>query len=233
MTEQAVAQQIIAWLEAQRWDVYQEVAPHGGGTSAADIVAVRCGLVWVIECKTSLSLAVMAQASRWTTHLRSIAVPLANRGSDERALAESICRRHLLVGVLYVDVNGVWEKVQERVPAPLMRHFHAGALRLKSKLDPEHKTHAKAGCQGGDRWTPYQRTMRDVRIFLARQGSEGASIKQIMEVVGKGHYANGASAKQCIPKALVSFESEWCEVVGVGKAKRYRVRAAPAALETK
>lgn len=218
--EEDVAQQVIAWLEAQRWDVYQEVAPHGGGTSAADIVAVRCGLVWVIECKTSLSLAVMAQASRWTVHLRSIAVPLANRGSDERALAESICRGHLRVGVLYVGANGV----QERVPAPLMRHYHAGALRLKAKLEPEHKTHAKAGCQGGDRWTPYQRTMRDIRSFLAQQGSEGASIKQIMEAVGKGHYANGASAKQCIPKALVSFESEWCEVVGEGKSKTYRVR---------
>lgn len=138
--EQALAQHVIDWLEAQHWDVYQEVPLHGGGSKTADIVAVRNGLVWVIECKTTLSLAVMAQASSWNVHLRSIAVPWAKRGYDERNTAERICRNFLQVGVLYVHepdrYSGV-SRVEESTRAILLRHNHRFAIDLRDRLKPE------------------------------------------------------------------------------------------------
>lgn len=224
MTEQSLAALVVAWLEAQHWEVYQEVQPHGGGSEAADIVAVRSGLVWVIECKTTFSLAVMAQAVRWGSHLRSVAVPFGN--SAERQFAEQICRQHLQVGVLYVHPmrDGLPGDVVERCPAPLMRHYHKRALWLRKQLRPEHKTSAPAGSQVAKRWTPYQETMEEVRSYLRRKGAEGATIAEIMQELGKRHYANKASARQCIPDALVRIEKEWCEVLGEGKAQRFRLR---------
>ena len=48
--ETEIAEIVIDWLEKQHWDVYQEVPVNSG---FADIFAVRNGLVWVIETKTS------------------------------------------------------------------------------------------------------------------------------------------------------------------------------------
>ena len=195
MSEQALAAHVVAWLEAQHWDVYQEVG-HG---DVADIVAVRGAQIWIIECKTSLSLTVMHQASRWHVPMRSIAVPFARR-YDDRALAERICREFLRVGVLYVDEDG--PRVTERVAPPLLREFYESGWRFRGRLRPEHKTAAPAGTNGGGRWTPYRQTMGQIEIFLKLKGEAGATLKEIMGEVGKGHYASTASARSGIPTCL-------------------------------
>ena len=111
-SETALAARVVSWLEVQHFDVYQEVEHRG---DVADIIAVRAGLVWAIECKTTLSLAVMAQAARWQTHYRSLAVPMG-KNYNERQMAERICRDFLQVGILYVD-DGDFSGVKEKVLA--------------------------------------------------------------------------------------------------------------------
>lgn len=220
--EVALAARVVAWLEAQHWDVYQEVQHCG---DVADIVAVRAGLVWAIECKTSLSLTVMEQASRWRTPFRSIAVPWARR-ADDRALAERICKDFLQIGVLYVDTEA-GGAIRERVPPPLMRPFYRAGCRLRQELRPEHKTAAPAGTNTGGRFTPYQQTMSDIRAFLAARRPTGATLKEIIDSLdGRWHYANSASAKSSIPHALDRWESGWCEQRGEGRGRRYYLKGA-------
>lgn len=230
--ESALAARVVSWLEAQRWDVYQEVEHRG---DIADIVAVRAGLVWVIETKVTLSLAVMHQAARWPVHYRSLAVPWAKRGWDERKIAERICGDFLQVGVLYIDgpgldVHGGYHygerTVSEHVRAPLLRHNHALAVALRERLRPDHKTYAQAGSNRGGRWTPYKQTISEVRELLKKRGAAGATLREIVELNGKGHWASPAGAKTCLRRALEDFEAESFEYRDEGRVRRYYVRGA-------
>jgi Holliday junction resolvase len=45
-----IGKALVEWLNVQHWDVYQEVKIY---SHIADVVAVRNGIVWIIECKTS------------------------------------------------------------------------------------------------------------------------------------------------------------------------------------
>jgi hypothetical protein len=60
--EAEIGEAVVAWLEAQHWDVYQEVKIYSG---IADIIAVKGNLLWAIELKKSLTLKVMEQARGW------------------------------------------------------------------------------------------------------------------------------------------------------------------------
>jgi hypothetical protein len=224
ISEQQLAARVVAWLEDQHWDVYQEV-PWGG---VIDIVAVRAGLVWSIECKTSLSLRVMAQAEGHHTHLRSVAVPAIQNGVD-RALAARICRDYLQIGVLELVPPQFGELgVRECPPPPLMRCYHSESLKLRAALKPEHKTYAPAGTSGGSYYSPYKDTMRRIQRFLAGRGQLGATLAEIIEAEGQAHYRTLASAKSCIPTALEHWEKDWCEIRGNGKGRRYYMRQAQA-----
>jgi hypothetical protein len=77
LKETEVAAAVVAWLEEAGWDVYQEVQVKRFGR-IADIVAVMERRVWIIECKTSLSMAVIGQAYDWqeSVHWVSVAVPI-------------------------------------------------------------------------------------------------------------------------------------------------------------
>ena len=103
--EADLAKVVVSWLNEQHWDVYQEVQIHGFG-GVADIVAVQGPLVWVIECKTSLSLTVMEQASVWRVHFRSVAVPTGVR-HHSRTAAYRVARLFFKVGVLCVSSHNV------------------------------------------------------------------------------------------------------------------------------
>ncbi len=105
MKESDFAKIVIAWLAEQHWEIYQEVQPRNYG-GIADIVAVQSALVWVIECKTSLTLSVMEQASGWRVHYRSIAVPFGKRRRS-RVAAYNVAEKHFKVGVLLVSGNDV------------------------------------------------------------------------------------------------------------------------------
>ena len=81
--ETDIAKIVIGWLEQLEWECYQEVQVHSYG-HIADIVAVKEPLVWVIECKQSLSLSVIEQADGWRpyAHYLSVCVPPRARGRN-------------------------------------------------------------------------------------------------------------------------------------------------------
>lgn len=229
---------IIAWLEEQHWDCYSEVQVYSLG-HVADIVAVRGPLIYVIECKATLSLKVLEQASGWRCHLRSIAVPkqkYSRYRSGGRSGAYQIAKRCLEVGVLevnkrrFVDGSDVWD-VEEVVRPKLKRDFHEMAQRIRLALTPEHKTYMPAGSAGGSHWTPYKSTMRDVQRFISN--NPGCTFKEIGDDLGRMHYSNIASAIGNLRKALFIWEKDWCFVDKDCHPHRCYIRQEQAALERK
>ncbi|KKK83737.1 hypothetical protein LCGC14_2790370, partial [marine sediment metagenome] len=145
MKELDLAEHVIAYLDSMGWDVYQEVQFFGSG-GVADIIAVHDGWrMWAIECKKSLTIRVMSQASKWRTHYRSVALPSPKRSRYEtssRDCAYRVARDYFKVGVIEVDEGGAIHEIEA---APLMRQHHRFTKHKLEKLRPEHKTFAKAG----------------------------------------------------------------------------------------
>jgi hypothetical protein len=204
MNETYLAKRIIDYLEEEHWDIYQEVQ-FNNHSGIADICAVRDGKVWIIECKTSLTFTVLEQAQAWKCHYRSIAVPEGHSLRGRRT-AYDIAKNYFKVGVLILsDRDGIIE----RKSAPLMREFHISSKKMIAYLKPEHKFYSEAGANNGRRWTPFQATMSHVKNFIA--GNPGCSLKQIIDDVGKSHYANKTSAISGVRVALENY-SPWCEI---------------------
>lgn len=217
MRETEIGQAVAAWLQEQHWDCYYEVQVYSLGR-IADIVAVRGPVVYVIECKTNLSLKVLEQASRWRAHMRSIAVPRRKRQryrSNDREAAYYIARRCLEIGVLEVSKNTMggeeYFEVHQAVPPKLKRDFHRMAQDIKRALLPGHKTHTLPGSPShGGRWTPYKTSMSRVRMFVRK--NPGCTFREIGDELGKMHYAHKTSAIGNIRQALMGWESDWCYV---------------------
>ena len=231
MKETEIAEAVTGWLTDQHWECYFEVQVYSLGR-VADIIAVRGPLVYIIECKNTLSLRVLQQASLWRSHLRSIAVPKpkpARYRYSDRDGAYRIARNCLEIGIL--EVGGprimfdsktiVWD-VKEKVQPKLKRDFNPMAQRIRQSLIPEHKTFAPAGSAGRGHWTPYKSTMISVRNFIKR--NPGCTFKQIGDNLGRMHYSNLGSAIGNLRKALVSWESEWCFVDKSSRPHRCYIR---------
>ena len=193
MKETDLSAKVVEWLQDQRWEVYQEVKFGGWayGQRCADIVAVNGPIMWIIECKTSCSLAVIEQAHRWirTANMVSIAVPKQNNFS------EHVCRA-FGIGIISLCKHVCDIGVSENVRPKLWRF---STKRYRDKLEPEHKTFAKAGTSSGKSWTPFTRTCREVLNAVNRQ--PGLSIKDLIK--GIDHHYNTASTARASLKLWI------------------------------
>ena len=180
-SEADLAAVVVAWLERECWDVYQEVSIG----PVADIVARRGPVLWVIETKRAMSLSVIGQAQRWApyAHLRSVAVP-STRGDAGRDMAHEVCRRWG-IGVLDVSRSGVHERVDPR----LTRHR---STKLRDALAPEHRTYAAAGSARGERWSHWRGTCDRLRKAVAE--SPGVTLREALGGM-EHHYSSNASAR--------------------------------------
>lgn len=212
MKEVDIARPVIAWLEEQGWDVYQEVKVY---SAIADIVAVHAKLVWVIECKTSLSMAVLEQAWGWKAHYRSIAVPAGKQRN--RRFAYWLAKNKLNIGVITVG-----HRVTEQVAAPLMRENHRLAVKIRESLREEHKYFAEAGSARGGHYTLYRASIEKVKTFISK--NSGCTIGDIFDHLGKLHYASNQSMRSTIPKNLMWIHKDWCRIDTSERPFRYYVR---------
>ena len=184
--ESDLAAVVVAYLEAMGGDVYQEVACAGG---VADIVAKIRRELWIVETKTSLSLALLCQAMerrRAATRV-FVAAPYSRNVGDVGRICEE-----LGIGLLVVNAGEDWGSrygnphVQERVES---RRWNT---RPTLVLAPEHKTHAKAGTAEGGRWTPFRNTAEQL-VRLVRD-QPGITLKAAIDLI-KHHYASSQSAR--------------------------------------
>lgn len=218
MKETELAEPIISWLQAQNWNVYQEVQFSRMG-GVADICAERHGILWIIETKTAMTIEVLNQASAWAVHFRSIAVPKAKNGSKRDY---AVAREYYGVGVIEVSEHDIYERLK---PPLYLRHRNT-ARRLLSELTELHKTFAKAGSKGGGHLTPYKRTMMEIRYAIER--NPGCTVEDLFKQLGSMHYANKSSFKGNVLKCLEDFESHWCRIDKTSKPfKLHLVENAP------
>ena len=204
MREIDLGEGLVSWLTSQKYDVYQEVQLYSNG-GICDVIAVRDPIIWAIELKTSLSIKVFEQATRWKTLYRSVCVP--NRRNTINPYVIKIAKTIFNVGIL--EQMPYDSGFKEVVNAPLMREYYRYSKNTLSKLLEEHKTMSKAGSVGGGYSTPYKRTIRNIKEFIKKE--EEVTINDIMKhIEHTHHYSNIQSAKQSIVKALETWENNWC-----------------------
>lgn len=188
--EQEIAAAVVAHFEGLGCDVYQEVTlwPQG---AVADIVVKVNAEVWIIEVKTSLSLALIVQAEerrRWA-HRVWIAVPI------KRGIRDA-CRVVKALGLGLMTVTGIVDDRRQchvEVNAPRLT---SKPLPLSKRLCAEHKTHAKAGAVGAaGRWTPFRRTCEAITRIVREQ--PGITLKMAIEETDH-HYASAAGARSSV-----------------------------------
>ncbi len=198
MTAEAeLATVVVAWLEALGADVYQEVELVRRGIRADIVARVRAEL-WIVETKTSVSLALIEQAMerRRFAHRIYIAAPVTRARAGHALCAE------LGIGMLGVTVAGgvdaasKYDQPQVREVCA-SRRWNARPVALAAKLRPEHKTHARAGAPTGGHWSPFRATCEALTSRVALAGSSGVSIKEAVDGI-EHHYRSNAGARSSL-----------------------------------
>lgn len=140
-SEAELASKLVVWLRSGGWETYHEVDVYGAD-GRFDIVAVRAGVVWIIETKNVLNAEVVLQGKKRLpyAHLVSVATPMV---VDEWRTATEVfdhyCKYH---GVGRLVVNGGGE-VFVKFPGRTLR-YNRGARGvkvglLKASLTEDHK----------------------------------------------------------------------------------------------
>lgn len=187
-TETELAKEIITYLHQMDWEIYKEVQFLQYG-NVADIVATQNNLVWILECKLSLSLSLIAQAERWKflANYISIVVPIRKHNSANRIIREIL--KHYGIGCYEVGSDFITEWVSPRLQRK------AFTKHIKDCLVEEQKFWAEAGNATGKRYTPFQ----DTKEQLLRMVKEkpGLPMKDLIAKI-QHHYCSDKTACSCI-----------------------------------
>lgn len=198
MKETELAAAVIAWLEADGWDVYQEVQPRTSGP-IADIVALRDGVCWVIECKKSYGLPVIKQAIRWQRqcHKVSIAVFRPPKGLFWTA---RIVSQNMGLGFISVGRADPTLPIEacEPVEAPMCE---PKAHPVRDALCADHKNYAKAGSVNGGHLTGFKITC--LNALAAIRLAPGIDMRDLVDIIDH-HYASDAGARKGLIGAIKS-----------------------------
>ena len=175
-SETELAQAVAAYVQDAGWGTYYEVAPWGSVGARADIVATKGRLLWIIETKLTLSIALIEQAMRWEgyAHYVSIATPVR-----AGIFVSRVCRREG-IGTIHAEVLEDcvrWGNEAARRTYEIREHLGAARLNrhasqvetMRRVLSDEHRTYAQPGNAAGSYWTPYKRTCAGIlKIVTAR-----------------------------------------------------------------
>lgn len=184
ISEVDLAAKVISWLEADEWDVYQEV-------DGIDIVATRGPLLWTIECKLFLNFKVLEQAMRHRSyaHCSWVATPPRKRS---RGIVTTFCS--------YSGIGWITVPERSKISVASRPEFNRRASsQLRKKLFPEQKTYSKAGSPTGYSWTPYKNTC-SLLLSLVKL-NPGIGMSDAMSRI-KHHYSSDSSARSTIAKRL-------------------------------
>jgi len=197
--ETELAAAVIAWLESKEWEVYQEVK---SGSKVADIVAVKDGVRWVIECKTSFSLDLLEQTYHWTrgcAELVSIAVPRkkSRRITNTRNI-DSVILYHFGIGLIEFNCEYEKNKYIEEIAEPKLQEIFEHCAIMPQEV---HKDYAPAGSAGGGHWTPFKQTCENLREYVRTH--QGCKMKEAVEEISH-HYSSNRSAAGCLRSMIAS-----------------------------
>jgi hypothetical protein len=198
-TERDLAGAVVRKLEEERWTCYGEVAPYGGRGPRADIAAVLDGrLLHMVECKLTLSVAVVRQALRWTgrAHFVSVAVPRRGELTPDQAFLADILRTNGigLIGVSMDAYGKIGSAATMKMVRPrLHRSAHRTAEVIISKLRPEMRADTAGGTAGEtDFFTPFKMTMRELVKMVKK--NPGIPMREAIRRIDH-HYSSDQSAR--------------------------------------
>ena len=188
MSEVELAAHLVAWLRGRGWTVHQEVEVVRGGPRC-DVVAVRGKVLWAIECKRGVGLAVLEQAHGWLGDAHRVSV--ATRPSKNR-FARRVLRDY---GVGWLTVAGRGRV--RAVVAPAVRK-EIGE-RLRGALAEEQRTFAPAGNARARFWSPWKATVAEVQAWAAAHPA-GAFAELVAGI--RHHYRTAATARSCLRRHI-------------------------------
>lgn len=197
--EVEIGRVVVSWLQADGWDVWQEVGVSSGA-GVCDIVARRGPVIHAIECKVRANLDVLEQASWWVrrAHFVSVAVPRPKR---ERLYASFA--KHLGIGVIWVE--DMWHDFGERRlgvrawdQGPMARLRHERFYRpLSECLTPERQSWpAEAGNNMGHRYTPFRESCDALLKVVTAE--PGITMRAAVERMSTHHYQNDKAARSAL-----------------------------------
>ena len=204
MKETALATKVVTWLGTQHWDVFQEVVLP---TGVADIVGVLGNLnesvktqgpnikLWIIECKTGLSLTVIQQAWLRKPYANYVSIAVPDRNYKEQRLVTNVLH-HLGIGQLMVSNTS--DTIIETTSPTLQRRTS------KIKLYDQQRTYCNAGSKSGY-FTPYKHTIDNVHKYLLTHGPD--TLVNIVKGINT-HYKTASTAKSSLLHALTKWESD-------------------------
>jgi hypothetical protein len=188
--ETNLTREVVAWLGAQGWETYREVAA-GPSSKRADICAVSGPWLWVVECKMRLGFDVIAQALDWSRYANmiSVAVPdSVNRRGRGRRLAEEICREKGLGLILATPSCDHWPVRWGHIPPRLRRTKQSTLARALH----EDMRNFDGEATGGGYYTPFRGTCERLKDLV--NARPGIALKDAIEALDH-HYANDTSAR--------------------------------------
>jgi len=196
--ETELARIIIRYLQEIGWEIYQEVQVSSF-SSIADIVAVQNNLIWVLECKLSLSLDLISQAENWKScsHYVSIVIPYKPYIHGKRKGRDLALRilRDYGIGCFTVqkhdkDWYGDSSATIAQIEEPKLNR-KALTNYIRNSLTEEQKYWAEAGNAQKLRYTPFQDTKRQVISYI--KNNPGCTFKELIDNI-KHHYVSDTSA---------------------------------------
>ena len=191
-----VARPVVTYFESIGYTVYKEVQYNHG--ARADIVAVHDGRVVVVECKTTLGLAVMEQALFWRglAHWVYVAVPQSRQVPTGRRFAERVLRDYG-IGCFRVDTLNQ----QCRAASEPVMNRKAKVKALIDSLSEQQRTYSDAGNARSEYWTPYRQTCLNLRWYVDR--NPGCSLKDAIADI-RHHYSSPGVARSSLLKWIES-----------------------------
>lgn len=200
--EADLAEVLVGHLKQDGWDVFEEVRPCQGG-ARADIVAVKGGVIRVIECKLAMSFSLLNQARHWVGRADEIyvAVPRNRKHWKKRQVADlAIKMTHETLGIGVIEVQVYTRPPQTFVDFKPPKEWPKVAPRFKKQWDPVltpevQEFAAKAG-ESGKFWTPFKGTCKQL-LDLVLEHPEGVSLKDAVNQINH-HYAHDKSAVGCL-----------------------------------
>jgi hypothetical protein len=156
--ESDLASLVVKDLKDSGWEVYEEIAPKGGGSKRADIVAGKDGVTRVIECKLTLGFPVLYQGQGWVGYADEVyvAVPWLQVWNGRRRGTSNLAVRTALevvqIGVIECKSGkfGTESKVEYHIPKAWPAVVPRYKKALDSMLRPEvQEFQAAAGTSGG------------------------------------------------------------------------------------
>ena len=192
MPETDVGAPVVAWLNADGWEVFQEVKASLKDSRApvADIVAKRGPVLWIIECKKHLGTAVLDQLIYWNRrHMANFYSAATTTG---KANPESIdfILQGFGIGTIYVRDDEVTVGTNPKFQR------HGKWQGIEQFLHEDQKTRLAAGSKGGNVSTPFQRTCDQLRNMVKAGPISPKDAIQALE----HHYACDSTARSSLVK---------------------------------